>query len=167
MFFVIDDEVADDGLTSLQQLAEILDERRAQLDLQLAEVSEECPAHEHGDDLAGLGFVACQRYMTEVAAQLGVPRTQALAMGPRTVSGDTVACLVNAAANAWKHEAEWREPLQEQQRRTAERLASNLPDNGWDYKYVNALHAITGDSRFETVAHLLAQWRDDLRRLAP
>lgn len=160
MIVFFDDGEMDDGLHSLRRVLAALDAERLRIDQALTGVSEECHLHEEGDDLAGLGFVACQRYLTQVASQFGVGRKVALALGPRAASGETVASLVDAAANTWKHEAEWKEVLDRRQEATADRLAAELPDGGWDYKFLNALHGLCPDNRFATVAGLLEEWRD-------
>lgn len=155
-------DVVDYHLISLRQLADVLDAARAALEVELAKVTEESPLHEEGDDLAGLGFVACQRYVTAIAAELGVDRATALGAGPRTSKGQALASLVNEAANAWKHEAEWREPLTKQQTRTVQRLDDELEEHAWEYKYVNALYAAAPSSRFGELVDGLVAWRDEL-----
>lgn len=157
-------DVLDYELESLRLVAGILDAARADYDRALAGVTEESPLHESVDDLSGLGFVACQKYVTAIAASLRVDRAAALAAGPRTPSGESLASLVNAAANTWKHQAEWPDPLTGREVRTVERLAHDLDEHSWDYKYVNALHAAAPSGRFSDVADRLAEWRDDLLR---
>jgi hypothetical protein len=60
------------------------------------------------EQLTGLGFVACQTYLTETRTWFRhESKRSALACGPRHESGRTVAQVVNAAANHWKHQSEW------------------------------------------------------------
>lgn len=157
-------DIYDDELHTLRTLAALIDAARADLDIELAKVTEESPLHERGDDLAGFGFVACQKYITAIAAELKVPKGTALAVGPCTASGETLASLVNEAANAWKHEAEWKETLTPQQERTIGRLDRELPENAWDYKYANALYAAAASQRFSDLANGLEEWRNALLR---
>ena len=60
----------------------------------------------------GLGFVACQQYMTCVFADKSIDKRAVLELGPRHACGVTYAALVNAAANTWKHYANGSAPGQ-------------------------------------------------------
>jgi hypothetical protein len=55
----------------------------------------------------GLGFVACQTYMTSTYAQAGVRKSEALRLGPQHSSGESVVQAITHAANYWKHRDEW------------------------------------------------------------
>lgn len=167
MILFFGDDVVDDGMHALRNILAMIDAERARIDAALIAVTEECPLHEEADELAGLGFVACQRYITQVAAQFEVPRNAAVAAGPAAPSGQAAASLVDAAANAWKHEAEWRDPPERRQEATADRLVADLPEQGGDYKYVNALHAVCPDGRFASMADLLVRWRDAVTVRSP
>jgi len=59
------------------------------------------------EHLTGLGFVACQAYMTAVYGVLGVKKKQAMSFGPLHQCGNSIAQIVNDAANYWKHNNEW------------------------------------------------------------
>jgi hypothetical protein len=93
----------------------MLDEALATLDSLLSEI-EGADACEDPDQfgyfdrlewVAGLGFTACQTYITETRSWFGTERAS-LSWGPRYGRGDhTIAQVVNAAANYWKHQAEW------------------------------------------------------------
>lgn len=172
--------VLDCSLNALERLLALLDQRYLAIVKELSSVSEESPLHEEGDDIAGFGFVACQRYLTEITKELGLSKADALAIGPTVPSGRTVSGIVNTAANAWKHEAEWDvvsytepgefgdaqrvvlvlEPGTNQGERTLMQLSDLVHRRGWDYKYVNALHAVTRENRLSALVPLLAAWRD-------
>ena len=59
------------------------------------------------DYLAGIGFALSQQYLSSTYGPLGFDKDKALAIGQRHAGGETVACIVNAAANYWKHSEEW------------------------------------------------------------
>jgi len=61
---------------------------------------------EQTDYLAGLGFVACQQFISATHPLSELGRTKALHVGPRTSWGFPFAELANAAANHWKHSEE-------------------------------------------------------------
>ena len=71
--------------------------------------------------------------------------------------------VINAAANAWKHEDEWTHPPTRHQLRTLDVLEEVLNDNAWEYTYANTLHALSGAIHFAGVVRALEEWREDLR----
>lgn len=165
MWFVSKDgTVIDIDLNALRKLLSVLDAAREGIDRALEGCSGESPLMEDGDDLAGLGFVACQRYITIVISDLGIEKEAALDKGPRVESsGDTKVSVINAAANAWKHEPEWKDPLREGQFKTLERLGGGAGNPKWQYKFANALCELSPDNRFAGVIPALEKWRDVLR----
>ncbi len=152
----------DDGLRSLSSLLTLLDLRLAAIADALAGNDEESWLHEHADDIVGMGLVACQRYMTEVAVRLRLPRGSALQAGPSVEGGARAVGIINAGANAWKHESEWGDPPKQRQARTVARLEVGVGDGGWDYKYANVLFSLTGEIRLRGLIVVLVGWRDDL-----
>ena len=60
------------------------------------------------ENLIGLGFVACQTYITTVCGVLSLDKKKALSFGPIHQSGKSIAQIVNDAANYWKHSNEWK-----------------------------------------------------------
>lgn len=86
------------------------------LDGKLSEIIEKSTEVEDADQygyfdsaehLTGLGFVACQTYMTAVYGVLKVNKKRALSFGPMHESGRSIAQVIDAAANYWKHHNEW------------------------------------------------------------
>jgi hypothetical protein len=59
------------------------------------------------EHLTGLGFVSLQAFLTAVYGILGVEKKKALSLGPKHTDGNSVAKIVNDAANYWKHNNEW------------------------------------------------------------
>lgn len=114
--------------------------------------------------LAGFGFVACQVYITESISMAGLQKEEALKLGPRHACGHTVAALVNAIANYWKHSPEWTYPLSRRAEATAS-LISDLGVNvGSSYVVVNALYQLVQPSkhRVRFVIPALSEWRATL-----
>lgn len=153
-------------LGCLRDAAALVDSKLEVLD-QLASESEDADAdgiYDRAEHLAGFGFVACQYYLTEAISISGKKRGEALRLGPQHDCGLSIATLVNATANYWKHFPEWTNPLSDQSQRTADIISSLGVDVDNSYVVVNALSAIVYPQRhrIEFLIPLLAQWRQAL-----
>ena len=62
---------------------------------------------DHMEHVAGIGFVACQTYMTSIFGKVGMKKERALSLGPKYKDKHSVAQIVNHAANYWKHRESW------------------------------------------------------------
>ena len=117
------------------------------------------------ESVAGLGFVACQRYVSATAACMKLAKRDALQAGPKHNSGLTIAEVINHAANYWKHAEEWDSEVSSPQRQHTEagmKIIGALPS---DYPVSFALVEIaSGEANFESVLEDLKTWRDELRR---
>jgi hypothetical protein len=101
--------VIDFDLDFLQAAAVLVDTRLERLDKE-AEASPDPDAFGIFDQveyITGFGFVACQTYITAIASRRKLQKREALALGPKHRTGRSMAQLTNAAANHWKHSAEW------------------------------------------------------------
>jgi hypothetical protein len=168
MFLTNGDAVCDFDLDFLRQ-------HLAVIDAQLANITEAARGCYDPDQfgmlaefesVAGLGFVACQRYLSATTGWMKLRKDVALRAGPRHDSGLSVAEIINHAANFWKHEDEWSEhaPSPQQQRTQAamQRIGA-IPS---DYPLSCVLGEIAvGDAKFESVTPSLEAWRDALRAL--
>jgi hypothetical protein len=114
------------------------------------------------ESLAGLGFVACQRYLTATYGWMRLTKQAALTVGPKHHSGFTVVEVVNHAANFWKHHDEWNPGKKtKQQERTEEALVSlgALPS---DYPVTRVLTEIAGGYLFKSLMRDMASWSKEL-----
>lgn len=127
--------------------------------------------YDRGEYLAGLGFVACQAYLTESISMSGRDRNTALRLGPQHECGHSIAILINAIANYWKHVPEWM-PHPSQRARTMQRAQTTIDlicslgvDIDSSYVVVNALWKIsrTREPRIRYVIPFLLQWSTALR----
>ena len=120
--------------------------------------------------LLGMGFVACQRYLTSTYGQHDWQKQPALEIGPHHNCGEPVARILNAAANYFKRSDDWDRSavierdsslLEQKQRRTMSVIESVTP---WcDYTHAILLHELTGPtSRFTALLPLLESWREKL-----
>ena len=149
----------------LREAAEFLDAKLDQIDAAAAvcDDPETFGQFERFEYVAGLGFVACQEYITAVSASSG-KRGKTLHAGPR-VGDNFLAELVNAGANYWKHHHEWTNPPRDKASlRTAELLRSAGVDPYETYVVANLIAVLAGDhsSRFAPVVQRLTVWRDDV-----
>ena len=117
--------------------------------------------------IIGFGFVACQTYTTATVGRSASKRkkSEVLALGPKHRSGRPIVQLINAAANHWKHSAEWT-PLKptNQEKQTVEVIRSLGVDPSEPYPIANMLHAMLTPNPilFKNLIPYLIQWRDSL-----
>lgn len=145
------------------------------LDSKLAELAEEADRSDDPDMLGlyermeyvyGLGFAACQQYLTAKIGRDRAQRKLAISLGPRHRFGDPMAAIVNAAANYWKHSSEWgsrEDPSMEAQRDQTRRPLLNLGvDLQGPYPLSCVLAALLSPLpiQFETLLPFLVAWRD-------
>lgn len=156
----------DYDLDLLAELASVLDLKLDGLDRLIQRYDDADAFGDSADGVCGLGFVACQQYLTATASWLGVEKAKALACGPVHQCGDTVVSIVNHAANYWKHGDEWALGLSEkQQGKTQAGLAAVLADFESGYPLTVILARLVSPSepwRFRHLLPFLASWRDDL-----
>ncbi len=117
--------------------------------------------------LTGFGFVACQTYVTAVASRskLKGKKREALALGPIHRTGRSMAQLINAAANHWKHSPGWSlDTATTQAKQTLEVISTLGVDTNGSYPIANMLYEILAPhpARFTSLLPFLTQWRDTL-----
>jgi hypothetical protein len=158
----------------LDLLAELL----LVIDRQLASIRSGCNDPEEADALGyfdrgehvtGLGFVACQAYMTATRGSLCLDKSRALTVGPSHKSGQSVVAIINHAANYWKHHDEW---SLDPSHANANRIREAFNDVGFPvdghYALSNILAALVDPepAAFKPLLATLASWRDGLPRPA-
>ena len=117
--------------------------------------------------ITGFGFVACQTYATAAASRskLKNKKREALELGPKHRTGRSMAELINAAANHWKHSPEWSlDAPTTQAKQTLEVISSLGIDTNGSYPVANMLYEILTPhpARFTNLIPFLKQWRDEL-----
>ena len=122
-----------------------------------------------GEHITGLGFVACQTYMSSVYGYLRLEKQKALSVGPFHSSGKTKVQIINDAANYWKHNNEWSPEKNEKQRKYIEETFELVgsPVNT-DYPLSNVLAEIASPEHaaFELIITILELWRNELLQTA-
>src|SRR5689334_5073745 len=109
-------------LNLLQQLVHIIDQNLEQMSQQAVEADDpdSLGYFDRMEHLTGLGFVACQTYISSICGSLRFEKHQALGIGPLHSSRQTKDQIVNSAANYWKHNSEWILEKNDRQRKRIE-----------------------------------------------
>lgn len=110
------------------------------------------------DHILGVGFVAAQRYIASVCGWFNVPKGHALRLGPKHSSGLSIAEIVNATANFWKHCEEPGTGIREDTKRI---LTSIRVNHEGSYVVSNTLAEI-GIKRISELMASLVAWRDSV-----
>jgi hypothetical protein len=114
---------------------------------------------------AGLGFVICQQYMTARMMLRGITKADALKAGPMHRTGIPIAAVVNAAANHWKHLAEWGAAENDNRgKATREVLRTLGADLDQSYVMADVLSRLLSPfpARFERLLPFIASWSDGI-----
>lgn len=104
-----DDEYADTNLGLLSELLTILDEKVTEVNRLIAGSAdpETDGLTDRGEYFIGVGLSAIQQYLTDTLTLTGIKKHCAFNLAPQYSSDFTFVAVVNAAANWWKHSAEW------------------------------------------------------------
>ena len=158
--------VLDFDLDFLNDLAALLDAQLDRLNVE-AKVSDDPDAYgvlDRAEYVVGLGFAVCQQYLTATCSSAHVKKTLAFDRGPIHRTGQPIAAIVNAAANYWKHSAEWSEPLSALAKRTTDLLRDVGGAAPGEYVTSNVLHELLAPlpERFRRLVPFLVQWRDSI-----
>jgi len=167
-------QLMDYDLQFLEELAELLDSRIDDVEEQAAhlhneQISDPGFVIDRSEYLIGLGFVACQTYLTEVMGErLPAERIACLALGPKH-NGRPIAAVVDAAANFVKHKAEG--DLRQRTRQLMEEcgVLPTPPSDGPMYPMRGLLIDLLGDAptTFVRLLDSLERWRDAVLNLGP
>ncbi len=118
---------------------------------------------DHIEYITGFGFVACQTYATAAMNRRQIDKRKALALGPKHGTGRSVAELINAGANHWKHSPEWSLGAPSNQtKQTLEVIQSLGVDTNRPYPLTSTLYEILNPllARFVNLVPFLTRWRD-------
>ncbi|MFG0255364.1 MAG: hypothetical protein ACF787_09775 [Rhodopirellula sp. JB053] len=167
MFLEFDDAIFDFEINFVTDVLTLLDKKLESLN-ELLESSPDPDGMGIADDadyLSGMGFVACQQYMTSTSCYItGSKSFDLIDSGPLHSSGVAITVLLNAAANYWKHRDEWDTgSLTPIQQATADTLGSAVEID--DYACHNFLCELTTtpDPKLVALIPYLEAWRDAVR----
>ncbi len=191
MYLKMGGDFIDTDLVFLIEILEMLDLKLEKLNLDIQEAIN-CSADpdslgyfDRGEYFVGVGFCACQRYMSSTYGPIGIEKSKALKVGPNHDGGLSLATIINVAANYWKHSDEWNsigfktnneeneielvirsiENLSKQQKGTVSAIETVTP---WeDYTCANILASLTPGPELKLVelVSVLEEWRSQIDSL--
>jgi len=161
--------IFDFDLDFLRSAAALIDAKLEYLDGQVRESPDpdSFGIFDETEYITGFGFVACQTYATARVSRskFKSKKSEALALGPKHRTGRSMAQLINAAANHWKHSPEWSlDAPTTQAKQTVEVISSLGVDTNGSCPIANMLYEILTPhpARFANLIPFLIQWRDTL-----
>ncbi len=109
MYIKVGSEVVDPAYELLSELLYMIDEKLFDISTQITQSidPESDGLTDKGEYFIGVGFTAIQQYLTETLILTKISKNFALYLGPKYSEKTTYVEIINAAANWWKHEAEW------------------------------------------------------------
>lgn len=163
MYLKVKGEYADRELQLLSELLNILDGKVVEVSSLITKSldPESDGLTDRGEYFIGVGFSVIQQYLTDTLTLTGVSKRSAFDVGPRYSEGFTFVAVVNAAANWWKHSAEWvgLEATNGQALQTQHIVAETA--ESLDYPLSNVLAKLLGTNEITLSALLpnLVLWR--------
>lgn len=174
MYLKIGEEYADAELSNLEELLSLLDEKLRDIleRIRRSPDPESDGLLDRGEYFIGVGFCATQQYLVDTLTFTGVDMSRALALGPVDLKGNPVALVLNAAANWWKHSAEWwsRGSIPPIASRTVN-IVDTITDGNTEYALSNVLAGLLGshDLSKATLVDLIPKlivWRNEVALLS-
>jgi len=163
-------EVLDFDLEFLDSISAVIDAHLDQLDRLAEQVPDPdaCGIYDRFEEVYGIGFVVCQRYLAAIYGTLEVKKPKALQFGPKTAVGLTVAQAVNHAGNYWKHHDEWQKKKEGKREADTKRAIEKFGFKiGRDYVLSCVFASLTPPPhRLKGLVQQLEVWREDLRKNA-
>jgi hypothetical protein len=171
MFLIHGDRVLDPDLNLLNEILTVIDRHLETVinGWSATAIADELGYFDRIEHVTGLGFVACQAYMTATYGFMNVAKLGSLSKGPRHKSGLSIAELVNHAANYWKHRDEWHlDKGFAKQKRVREAFDSIGFPVDTDYPLSGILTelAASQSASFSPLIEKLEEWRDAVRKAA-
>lgn len=163
MYLKVGGEYADREFQLLSELLNILDEKVVEVSnlIAISVDPESDGLTDRGEYFIGAGFSIIQQYLIDTLTLTSISKRRAFDLGPRYSEELTFISVVNAAANWWKHSAEWvgkenNNKLALQTQRVIAETAESL-----DYPLSNVLAKLVGTSDITLSALLpdLVLWR--------
>ena len=115
------------------------------------------------DYLAGVGFTACQQYITAICRATNIAPREARKLPPAYNSDLTVVEVIHAGANYWKHHEEWTPENADKRKETVTMLTKAGADIEGAYICSDLIDSIcgTGANPFSRLKQLLVEWRNN------
>lgn len=164
MYIKISDEYADRELRLLSGLLSTLDEKVIENMRAIACSTdpESDGLTDRGEYFIGVGLAAIQQYLTDTLTLTGLKKDRAFKIGPSYSSEFTFVSVINAAANWWKHSAEWQGASSQSGMALRTQEIVMAVSGSEDYPLSNVLANLLGTSDITLSALLpnLVLWRE-------
>lgn len=164
MYLKIDKEYADREFWLLSDLLITLDEEVTEVTRSVAISAdpESDGLTDRGEYFIGVGLSAIQQYLTDTITLTGIGKDRAFDIGPRYSSQFTFVSAVNAAANWWKHSAEWYgiSSQNRKARKTQEIVIAIAGSEAYPLSNILAELLSTSEIKLSALLPSLALWRE-------
>jgi hypothetical protein len=164
--------ILDYELEPLKNVVGIVDQHLARIIKESMEVddADSFGYFDNAEHITGLGFVACQTYMSSVCGNLKIDKQKALSIGPFHSSGQTKVQIINHAANYWKHSNEWSFEKNDKRRKYVENsfeLVGFPVDTDYPLSGILTEVVFPEYASFQPIVIFLETWRNELYKLFP
>ena len=154
-------------LPRLKELFEILDAKLSEINCAINNSADPDTdgLFDQSEYYVGIGLVAAQQYLGEVAAFSRIGQDKAYKLGPRHRSGIPYAKAINSAANFWKHEAEWWEDLDRMKDSNSKTKAHvGVIADSEHYQLSNFLFALSNNKeiKLKCMIPIITEWLSEL-----
>ncbi|MBV5347411.1 hypothetical protein [Lamprocystis purpurea] len=163
MYLKAGDEYADGEMALLADLLAMVDKEilRVQEKIKASKDPETDGLLDRGEYFVGIGVTAIQQYFSDTLTLTGIDKKTALELGPKHSKNYSIFQVINAAANYWKHSAEWysESELRKDAQRTIQ-VVSEVSGTNY-YMLYNSLHALlrSSDVTLCSLLPMLVLWR--------
>lgn len=117
---------------------------------------------DRGEYFIGVGLSLIQQYLTDTLTLTGLTKKRALDIGPRYSEDLTFISIINAAANWWKHSAEWFGKVEKEKKGFQTQNIIIAVTDSLDYPLSNVLAELLGtsDSTLSALLPNVLLWRE-------
>lgn len=149
-------EVKDLNLRQLREFLEIIDTKLHMIDTSISQSADPDSdgLFDQGEYFIGIGFVVIQQHLTDSLIGMGLNKTESLSLGEIHPSGVPSISVINAAANWWKHEAEWVKANEAPKNGRTFKIVMNI-SNQYDYALSNILASFSESKSLIFVDHVI------------
>jgi hypothetical protein len=160
--------LCDPELDVLREVLLVLDRHLEAIlgEYETAEESDQLGNFDRAEHIMGLGFVACQAYLTATHGFLNVQNSDAFSCGPCHRTGKRIVEIFNHAANYWKHHEVWhleKSPARQNRIRDVFDAVGFPVDSDYPLSGILAEVVAPNPTAFTPLVAKLATWRDELR----
>lgn len=151
------DKVHDITIGQLCELLKIIDAKLCEINECISKSidPESDGFFDRGEYFIGIGFVAIQQHLSESLIGMDLDKKEAFSLGIIHSSGISSIWIINAAANWWKHEAEWWE--KKKVPKNGERAAEIIMDisNQTEYALSNVLASFSESKDLSFIKNII------------